>query len=298
VISAAVIGAYAPDPDRYRPATCPSWVDELDLSIGRAHVRMGVHAVDGEDWLRPDGLAVTELPLRRRLLSEQPDSVFACRDSARSAAEEAASCVFDWLSQRGITPADGVEDPLARAAMSAQEDLCLMVRREGGWHLDGACLCFPSMWSLTEKMGLPAASVHAPVDHYADELAARVDTFFDRLRPESLAWRRNLSLWPCCLLWVPTPTVDDALWDPPAPPGSPRLWLRSERQTLRRLPVSGAILFTIKVQMAPLSVLAGRPDRAAALAAWLRSVGGEGRRRQLGPLLDPDLAWLDGAGQG
>jgi hypothetical protein len=180
--------------------------------------------------------------------------------------------------------------------MSIQEDLCLMVRRDDGWHLDGACLCFASMWSLTEKLGLPAAAVHAPVAHYADELAGRVDTFFDRLRPETLVWRRNLSLWPGCVLWVPTPTLDIALWDPPASSGAPRLWLRSERQTLRRLPVTGAILFTIRVQMAPLSVLSTRPDRAGALAAWLRAPGGESRRRQLGPLLDPDLAWLERVG--
>lgn len=56
----------------------------------------------------------------------------------------------------------------------------------------------------------------------------------------------------------------------PAADGSP-FWLRSERQTLRRLPRTGAILFTIKVQIAPASVLLHRPDVAARLAAMYRA---------------------------
>jgi hypothetical protein len=113
------------------------------------------------------------------------------------------------------------------------------------------------------------------------------------LAPERIVSRRNLSLWPACLLWLPTHAIAPELWDPPPAEGPPRLWLRSERQTLRRLPRSGAILFTIRVQMAPLTVLARRPERARALAAWLRGPGGESRRQQLGRLLDGDLGWLD-----
>ena len=52
--------------------------------------------------------------------------------------------------------------------------------------------------------------------------------------------------------------------------GSP-MWIRSERQTLRRLPRSGAILFTIRIQLAPASVLLVRPDRARDLAVMYRS---------------------------
>ena len=82
-----------------------------------------------------------------------------------------------------------------------------------------------------------------------------------------------------------------------------RLWLRSERQTLRRLPGTGAVVFTIRTQQAPLDVLAARPALrtrlAAAVASWSGPLvayrGGEAVRR---PLLD----WLrdgnDGTGTG
>lgn len=290
------LAAYAPDPRRYRPDACPGWVDELDLTVGEAHVRMGTRSLDETVWLPPDDLAESEIALRRRLVAEQRTRVFACAPAAEDAAAETADLMERWRAggHPGAPEPAAETHPLARAGIAGQEDLCLMVRHHGAWHLEGALLCFPSMWSLAEKMGRPTLEVHAPVAHYAEELGIRVDTFFDRLAPGKPVRRRNLSLWPACLLWVPTPTIPAALWDPPpADRSGPALWLRSERQTLRRLPASGAILFTIRVQMAPVSVLAQRPDRARDLAAWLRAPGGASRREQLGPLLQRDLAWLD-----
>jgi dimethylamine monooxygenase subunit A len=38
--------------------------------------------------------------------------------------------------------------------------------------------------------------------------------------------------------------------------------VRVEHQTLRRLPASGDILFTIRIHLDPLAALARRPDRA------------------------------------
>jgi hypothetical protein len=189
----------------------------------------------------------------------------------------------------GSTPFSAAH-PLERAAAGVQEDLCLMVHHHGAWHLEGAVLCFPSMWVLSEKIGRPTTLVHAPVPHYADELSARVDTFFDRLTPAKPVWRRNFSLWPTNALWAPCHRLESAAeldsW-----------WVRSERQTLRRLPRSGAILFTIRVQMTPLSTLERRPDRARDLAAWLSAPIGESRRRELGALAVPLLEWLTQVGR-
>ena len=298
-LSPEVIGSYAPDAGRYRPRRWPAWIDEIDFSVSDAHVRMGTRSLAPTEWLAPDELAPSELALRQRLVLEQRQHVVACGAVAEDAAAETERLMARWRAEQSleITAAPGAGDdahPLVRAGTTGQEDLCLLVHHDGQWHLEAAVLCFPSMWTLAEKIGRPIRQVHAPVPHYAEELGQRVDTFFDRLPPGRLVRRRNVSVWPACLLWVPTATLDASLWDdPPGDPTWPMLWLRSERQTLRRLPDSGAILFTIRVQMAPLSVLAQRPDRARDLAAWLRAPGGESRRQQLGATLSRDLAWLD-----
>lgn len=191
----------------------------------------------------------------------------------------------------------GIEALVEAAARHVAEDLCLLVPADGTWVLAGGCVCFPSHWRLADKLGQPLAAVHRPVPHYADELAARVDRFLDRLAPGRGAWRRNWLVHTDDRLFAPVP--------PPAPDpplvgedAGHRLWLRSERQTLRRLPTSGAVVFTIRTQQAPLAVVAARPElrarMAAAVASWSDALvayrGGEVVR---GPL----LAWLraDGA---
>jgi len=295
-----VLRAYAPDPERYAVTTCPEWVGELDWAAGGAPVRMGTHALREDQWLLDDERGPYEIALRRRLLAEQRDLVFACTAPAEAAAEEAAALVEGWRTARPMTdPAEPVAThPLARAGAKVQEDLCLMVRHEDAWRLDAAVLCFPSLWVLAEKLGRPAALIHEPVPHYAEHLSGRVDTFFDRLAPGRLVWRRNFAIWPALLLWAPCHELPPSLC--PAPPrvgDAPTAWLRSERQTLRRLPGTGALLFTIRVQTAPLAVLVQRPARARSLAEWLRSPSGEARRGQMGPALAGTLDWLDAVGR-
>lgn len=289
-----LLRSYAPDPERYRADVCPAWIDEIDLAVTDAHVRMGTRALPTDHWLVRDEHAGEEVALRRRLLRDQRSHVFACSHHAEAAAEEVAELVEGWTASRPPLdlPATEESHPLARAGASVQEDFCLMVHHDDRWHLEGAVLCFPSAWILAEKLGRPTALVHGPVPYYAAELSRRVDMFFDRLSPDKPVWRRNFSLWPTLLLWAPflTPAL---CRDQPFIDGVPTGWLRSERQTLRRLARSGAILFTIRVQVAPLSVLAQRPGRARQLAAWLRAPAGETRRHEMGPLADATLAWLD-----
>jgi hypothetical protein len=176
----------------------------------------------------------------------------------------------------------GASSSLVDAAASVAEDLCVLLPDGGRWVLSAGVVCFPSMWRLPDKLGLPLAAVHGPVPAFADELAARVDRFLDRLVPERPVWRRNWLIHEGDELHLPVPPEP-----PPGPPVIPDgLWLRSERQTLRRLPVTGAVLFTIRTQQAPLAVVAARPGVAAALAdaveAWsddLVAYRGAGRWR-------------------
>jgi hypothetical protein len=143
-----------------------------------------------------------------------------------------------------------------------------MVPRDGGYHLDAACLCFPSHWRLADKFEGSAAAIHGPVPRYGDDLEERVDRYLDRLRAGTISARRNWSVHDRPDLFAPVPPPTRSIGPDEVATG---LWLRSERQTLRRLPGTGAVLFTIRVQQAPLGVLAHRPEAAARLAARIRA---------------------------
>jgi hypothetical protein len=273
----SVVARYSPDPgpyiDMWRDRE-PSWLSELEPTIGPPYNKMGTHALRLDDWFQVDQMRDPEVALRRQLFDERPDDVYAMLPWAEDAAQEVFDLLTEWMSVRGLMPAAGVDGdlpPLAAAGMLVQDDLCLMNFQDGQWRLGGAILCFPSVWRLQDKIGQTTAAIHGPVGHYADELEPRVDRFFDRMRVESPVWRRNLTLKPTNALFLPISKAGSTMQlVSVAEDGSP-YWLRTERQTLRKLPRSGAILFTIRTQLAPMGVLRRRPDVARAILGMCES---------------------------
>lgn len=294
-----------------RPAA-PSWLEEIEADAGPPFHRMGTRALPGGWTLGGDDVDHL-LAEKQRVLAEHHDEAFAALSGTEAAAGELLAELLSGRAADGEPPADcgppGLH-PLDTAGRLVPEDLCLLARRDGeedggrgdrrgrrdgrsgGWFLAAGSVCFPSHWRLVEKLGRPVAEVHAPVPLYRVELAGRVDRFLDRLRPGSDAWRRNWTVHTNPELFAPVPPP------PPDPPVTAadvaeRLWLRSERQTLRRLPRSGAIVFGIRTQQVPLGALAERPELcrrlARAAATWPPALvayrGGEAVRRPL-------VAWL------
>lgn len=244
--------------------TAPDWLDELPLEPGPPWLAMGTRGLDPAVWLLADEDRDRDLARKAALLAERHDEVFAALDSP--IVDAAASAVLRLVVAATGGRAEAHLHPLDAAGRLVQEDLCLLVERDGVPHLDAASLCFPSYWRLRDKLGRPLAEVHQPVAHYAEELAPRVDRFLTRLPADRPVWRRNWSIHDDPAYFLPDPT-------PPRPVDPPEgLWLRSERQTLRRLEVPGCVLFTIRTQQVPLVALAERPDLAArmadAIAAW------------------------------
>jgi hypothetical protein len=145
-----------------------------------------------------------------------------------------------------------------------------MERREGAWTLTAASLCAPSFFSAQEAVGKPLAGLHAPVPGFNDTLLPRVARIFDHLQTDQVLERRN---------W--TVVNDPALFQPdPAPyrarlPGqttdaiADSLIVRRERQTIRRAPETGAVLFTIRIWRERLDDLLADPERRVGFAnAW------------------------------
>lgn len=120
-----------------------------------------------------------------------------------------------------------------------------------------------------------------------EKLQPSLTRFFRRLSPNSPVERKNwfIQVLPPSsaptrsqleeLAWAEgTYGPEDMLGEAPRPaPPEPlpeKMRLRVERQTLRRLPRSGAIVFTIRVYMTPLTELG--PDEAGRLASAIRGV--------------------------
>ena len=240
---------------------------------------IGLKPLDLADWIEVDGQLRAYLDEKDRVSQRAPGQVFAAEPDSLDAQREVLDMLAVHLPARfpeiylptgmaiDIVPAFRRVDllsplpPLLAAASLVQEDLVIMARGPDAWRLSAASLCFPSSWHLREKFGRPLHEVHAPVPDFGEGTrhAGLIERIFDNLRPEQPVVRWNWSIHD-----------DDALFHPPL--GRPYdfsrgAYLRLERQTLRKLPKTGAILFTIRIHLNPLDGLADHPPELAAMLA-------------------------------
>ena len=190
---------------------------------------------------------------------------------------------------------DFEEWPLDLCGRFVQEDLCLMAPGPDGYTLEAASLCFPARWRLMDKMGLPMSGIHKPVPDYSEKLSRPVDSFFNRIDVDRPVWRVNWSL-----------TTDPTMFQPVRQKHSAselsitsknagdKVYMRCERQTLRRLPDTGWILFTIKTYLDKVSKLHKHPKEVQNLSSLLRSAPTSLLSyKNINHFLEPLLVYLD-----
>ncbi len=218
---------------------------------------MGLRPLEIERWLEVDAHRDEELALKADLLATRPEVVVATRPEGDAASAELYDEVLDWFARYAPDLAPGTketsEHPVVAAARLVQEDLCVLVRSDA-WRLQAACVCFPSRWTLATKIGRTMDQIHEPIPGYAESLSGPTTGVFDRLKPERPFWRLN---------WT---VIDDpSLHQPHAPrqlsPDDIDQWFfRVERQTIRRLALSDAIVFTIHNYVAAVNDLRDTPE--------------------------------------
>lgn len=222
----------------------------------------GLRPLDWPDWLATDDAFAAQMALRDRLLTDRLATVFAMTPPAEPAAAALLALILDHLGpgfiheEGAVIRPDGVrvaldrDPPLVTAARLVQQDLCLLQPAGCEHVLTGAVLCFPASWTLVEKIGRPLTGIHSPVAVYDETMARRVQRLFDLIAPDRPMWRQNALVYADPALHQPRPEA--------APrrdvPGRGR-FLRSERQSLVRVPGSDAVAFTIHTHVVPLDAL-------------------------------------------
>lgn len=245
------------------------WLSELPLPPGTPDLRMGTRGIDEADWFIADHKTEEELVRRSRLLIEHPDHAQLLPGHEAALGELVALVETDLGSSLRMGPiVDGVRSELVNLAVTVPEDVLLMVRNDDHWALAGGVLLFPDQWKLMDKIGRSLAAIHAPTEGYDELLEAKVDQFFDRLKPGRMVSRRNWFVHDEPTYFLDGKINNRGLIDAA---GAADLWIRSERQTLRRLNDSDAIVFTVKTQFAPLSQLRARAETAAQMVEFIQN---------------------------
>jgi hypothetical protein len=248
---------------------------------------IGLKQIAPEQWIETDSDLERYLTEKDRLAGEDRDAVFQVAAGSEAAQAEALeTLVAHLLSDHAAVYArhantlaflnrrialDGPESPLVTAGSLIADDLVLLENRDGGWRVTAGYVAFPSSWSLKEKAGKTISEIHGAVPEFEpgtrnDGLIIRM---FDRIEPGRIVERFNWSIYPeADLDWPPEKggRLTGKSFDPASN------FIRVERQTLRKLPETGAMLFTIRIYHDPMAIVTARPELAAGLAERLEAM--------------------------
>jgi dimethylamine monooxygenase subunit A len=245
--------------------------------------RLGLRPLDTADWIEIRADHEAQMAAKAAVLADHHDTAVVVADDVVPEADEVLEVLVSHLRERfpdryGHVEADRLLHPLDAAGRLVQEDLVLLVERNGELVVGGGSVCFPNRWDLRSKLGRTMAEVHEPVARLNEQLAGPIDGVLERLRPERSFWRLGWGVLDTGELYQ---AVDGTASPRPGAAHSgvahsdaggferlslDQIHLRVERETLRRFPRTGCILFTIRTHTATLRQVAARPADAALLA--------------------------------
>lgn len=196
------------------------------------------------------------------------------------------------------------ESPMSLSARLIQDDLAIMIEKpDGQYYLLAGAILLAGFWRLEDKFGMPLSEIHTSGDvpGYKEKLEKGMLNFFRRVKPEAPVLRNNYFIQ----------VDDDLAWSSSIGPEDSQEggigwgtaeknkaiehhYFRSERQSLRRLPRSGGVVFTIRTYFHPVTEICEEsyvPGRlASAVRSWGEDVARYKGREMYGDVL---LEYLD-----
>ncbi|KAI1494716.1 alpha-1,2-mannosyltransferase [Biscogniauxia mediterranea] len=297
-----------------KPAPYPNWSIEHTKPLPyrpfrygpKYHVTMGLRSLKLDDWIELDNQFPRYHADKTQRIAEKGSKLCGTAPEAYPAAVELLEELTEYLPARypslfkrtevgldnlwsgesfDIVRRPLAEDPMQTCARLVQDDLAIMVERaDGQYYLLAGCIVLPGFWRMQDKFGMPLSEIHTSgsVPQYKEKLEKGMMNLFRRLKPEEIVSRHNYFM-----------QVDDGLpWSTSIgdedDPDRERTWdtaekdraiehhyYRSERQSLRRLPRTGGIVFTIRTYFHPIKEIAEEDYVPGRLASAVRSWGAD-----------------------
>jgi hypothetical protein len=143
----------------------------------------------------------------------------------------------------------------------------------GDWRLTAASLCSGTFFTVEDALGKSLDELHQPVPGFGGRFLPVVERMFNAVQPGVIMQRRNWTVLNSDELHLPRPgPIRERVAEIAPEEAGERLFVRVERQTVRKLPSTGGVLFTIRVWRHPLAALREDPVRLAAFAAAWRGI--------------------------
>ena len=266
--------------------TLPKYTPYLD---GQGGVKIGLSPISESKWLEIDNKFEEEIRLKKKLLKTNRDDVLQITQGSEDKQNEILESIVSYLqkfhsdifkvtkdsvyieSTNDLYKLNQFKNPIELASLLVQEDLVMMSPKEDKFYLEAASLSAPSHWSLTEKFSKSLMDLHHGVPGYKEDIGQRVDEIFNRLPTERILERFNWSIYDDPKLFQPVHSKPFVEFKESKPS---KLFLRVERQTIRKLPVYGTVLFTIRVYVDPIESILNDEHTLTSLKMAVENLSG------------------------
>lgn len=235
---------------------------------GPPQFNVGLKPINIENWLFPDDQS-DWLIEKNRLIDENSVEVFQAYPQSLPAQIEAAEIIAQITKQ----PLKLDEPPLLAASRLVSDDLIIMEKAGDIWQLNALSLCAPTFFNAKYAIGKSLGLLHDPIPTEGFDLTNRIGRVFDNFAPDMVLERFNWTIQWGSQKHTPNGEVlRENARNADIKNAKSLLFERVERQTIRKLPNSGAIIFTIRIRLNNLWQMLQNPEtRIAFEDAWFNA---------------------------
>ncbi|OUM55716.1 hypothetical protein BVG19_g5297 [[Candida] boidinii] len=259
---------------------------------GEYKMTLSIRKQDPNDFIFVEDTYKHITDIRGKDIDEATDECSACHPSAEPAVRETYDLVTSFLTARypmhfeKITSDDenevdifynkirnekfpfkndsikDVKDILRILGRTIEEDILILIKNPDNDQLDEYVLragvsIFPAGFNPLEKFNQPLTNIHKPVPYYLQKLQTSMNKFFQRLQVNEFIVRNNWSIQTHTKLRAPSgshATKDEKVVEiDPKDLDFNKVFLRCEKQSFTRLPISKADLMLIRTYTTPLT---------------------------------------------
>lgn len=229
---------------------------------------MGLRRGDAAAFLAPGESTRDVQAERAHWLAADPHAYAALTPAAEPGLAEMVelACTLGAMIDVTLSP---WEQLLSLGRVWEADVIWLVADDAGTYRVAGGVVCFPSSWALRDKLGRTLSETHRPVPGLNAALDRQIETFLGRLVPGEAWLRENAG-------YSRTPERNQHPNRPRRPLDATvsvgEVWVRLEHQLLLKLPLSGSLLFGIRVEVVPLQQVLECPQAAADLTRLLTTI--------------------------
>ncbi|RYP03038.1 hypothetical protein DL765_010616 [Monosporascus sp. GIB2] len=256
------------------------------------HQTMALTKLEPDWWIELENTYKARIAQRQELYAKHGEAVLQWLPGSELACKESMEMVVQFICARypqyfslspdrtrlenkilGTVSVFAEKHPLLILLDNVPEDFCIVLRHPetGIYHFRAGVICSSLGWNVASKIGLKLQEIHEPVPDYKEKMQFSMDRYFSKMPVSKPIQRGSWGL-----------EVDQPLYMPPGDPHESyrdyqdagltreRLHFRVDWQTLRRLPLSGGVVFNFKGLFTPLEEFRDEPYVPSLLLKVLR----------------------------